>query len=384
MRLPPNPVKAKVSADDAAWYNESMPVFRVETPARQYPCVVERGALADLGSYIPQRTGKVFVVTEQSVWGLHRHRLASLDRPIETLFFPGGEERKRMAEVEALAEEMVRHGGDRTSLIVAFGGGIVGDLGGFLAAIFLRGIPFIQAPTTLLAQVDAAVGGKTGANLVSGKNLVGAFHQPLAVLIDPEVLSTLPQREFRAGLYEILKAGVIRCAPLFELMETNATRILEMNPSLLDEIIGEAVAIKAEVVSNDEKESDLRRILNFGHTLGHALEAETAYMHLLHGEAVAFGMRAATHLARLTGLLAGADCRRIIDAIDAYGSIPSLENIRAENLIARLGSDKKTVHGKVHFVLPEAIGKVRVVSGIDPALIQEATETALGELIPVA
>jgi 3-dehydroquinate synthase len=362
-----------------------MPVFRVETPARHYPCLVERGALAELGSYLPQRAGKVFVLTEQNVWNQYGDRFqAGLNRPSETLFFPGGEERKRMAEVEALAEEMVRRGADRTSVLVAFGGGIVGDLGGFLAAIFLRGIPFVQAPTTLLAQVDAAVGGKTGANLVAGKNLVGAFHQPLAVLIDPDVLSTLPHREFRAGLYEILKAGVIRCAPLFETMEANAARILAMDAALVDEIIGEAVAIKAEVVSNDERESDLRRILNFGHTLGHALEAETAYRHLLHGEAVAFGMRAATHLARLTGLLEEADCHRIVKAIDSYGAIPSLEKIRAESLLARLGSDKKTVQGKVHFVLPEAIGKVRVLSGIEAALIRQATETALGELIPAA
>jgi 3-dehydroquinate synthase len=167
-------------------------------------------------------------------------------------------------------------------------------------------------------------------------------------------------------------------------MERDVERILAMDAAIVDEIVAEAVAIKAEVVSADERESDLRRILNFGHTIGHALEAETAYARLLHGEAVAFGMRAATHLARVAGLLTASDCRRIVAAIDAFGSIPPLDGIEASRLLARLGADKKTVQGKVHFVLPEAIGKVRVVGGLDPALIREATETALAELVAVA
>lgn len=362
-----------------------MPVFSVRTPGSEYPCVVSRGALGQLRDFVPQRAGKLFIVTERAIWDLHGARLtADLDRPHETLFFPGGEERKRMAEVEALAEQMVEGGADRTSVVVAFGGGIVGDLAGFLAAIFMRGVPLIQAPTTLLAQVDAGVGGKTGANLQRGKNLVGAFHQPRAVLIDPDVLSTLPQREYRAGLYEILKAGVIRSADLFDTMARDAARILAKEPALVEDIIAESVAIKAEVVSADERESGLRRILNFGHTIGHALEAETAYSHLLHGEAVAFGMRAATHLARLAEVLGAADARRILDAIDAYGAIPPLGHVRAGNLVARLGSDKKTVHGKVHFVLPETIGTVRVLSGLDPEMIRAATETALADLAAAA
>jgi 3-dehydroquinate synthase len=362
-----------------------MPVFSVETPGHAYRCVVERGALAELRNVLPPRVGKLFIVTERTVWNLHGRRLtASLDRPVDTLIFQGGEHRKRLAEVEALAEEMVRRGGDRSSVVIAFGGGIVGDLGGFLAAIFMRGVPVIQIPITLLAQVDVAIGGKTGANLASGKNLIGAFHQPRAVLIDPAVLETLPAREFRAGLYEILKAGVIRSESLFETMEAKADQILRLDQETVDEIIAESVAIKAEVVSADERESDLRRILNFGHTIGHALEAETGYARLLHGEAVAFGMRAATRLARMTGLLPESQCERILHCIDAYGAIPSLDGIQAANLVARLGADKKTIQGKVHFVLPEAVGRVRVVSGIDPALILEATETALADLAPVA
>ncbi len=197
-----------------------MPGFRVETPQLAYDAIVERGALARIAEFLPPRSGKVFVVTTGDVWNLHGVRVERTlhGRPHQVLRFPGGEPRKKMAEVEALAEQMVEGGGDRSSVVVAFGGGIVNDVAGFLAAVFMRGIPVIQVPTTLLAQVDAAVGGKTGVNLVSGKNLVGSFHQPLVVLIDPEVLRTLPEREYRAGLYEIIKCGVIRDPALFRIL----------------------------------------------------------------------------------------------------------------------------------------------------------------------
>jgi 3-dehydroquinate synthase len=293
------------------------------------------------------------------------------------LLFPGGEENKRFAQVELLAEQMVQEGADRSSLVVAFGGGIVNDIGGFLAAIFMRGIPVLQIPTTLLAQVDAAVGGKTGANLVSGKNLVGSFHQPLAVLIDPDVLATLPEREYRAGLYEIIKCGIIRSPRLFDLLVNRQADVLKQEPAVVEDIIAESVRIKAEVVSADEKEGGLRRILNFGHTIGHALEAETRYTRFLHGEAVAFGMNAATHLAYLTGLLAAADSDRILDCVRLYGPIPPLDGITAGSLVGRLTADKKTIQGKVHFVLPDRIGNTQVKSGIAESLILEATEAAL-------
>ncbi|MEI9812854.1 MAG: 3-dehydroquinate synthase family protein [Acidobacteriota bacterium] len=228
-----------------------------------------------------------FVVTTTDVWKLHGTALQrSLgSRPHQVLFFPGGEPNKRMSQVESLAEQMVEAGGDRSSIVIAFGGGIVGDLGGFLAAIFMRGIPVIQVPTTLLAQVDAAVAAKTGANLVGGKNLIGSFHQPLAVLIDPDVLKTLPEREYRAGLYEIIKSGIIRDAELFRVLDQRASDVLALQPEIVERIIADAVRIKAEVVTADEREGDLRRILNFGHTFGHALESETKYERFLHGEA---------------------------------------------------------------------------------------------------
>lgn len=357
-----------------------MPSFRVSTLQREYDAIVERGCVDRAPEFLPPRSGLTFVVTTADVWQLHG---ATLERSLgsrsyQVLFFPGGEPNKRMAQVESLAEQMVEAGGDRSSIVIAFGGGIVGDLAGFLAAIFMRGIPVIQIPTTLLAQVDAAVGGKTGANLIGGKNLIGSFHQPLAVLIDPDVLKTLPEREFRAGLYEIVKSGIIRDVELFQILDERSSDVLAQQSDILERIIASAVRIKAEVVTADEREGDLRRILNFGHTFGHALEAETKYERFLHGEAVAWGMHAATHLAERTGHLSSGDASTIHRVIAKYGPIPSLEGIAAEWLAARLKSDKKTVQGKVHFVLPTKIGDVAIVSGVDDKLVLDAIEMALG------
>jgi 3-dehydroquinate synthase len=356
-----------------------MPSFRVETPQRAYDAIVERGSVSRIAEFLPSGAGKVFVVTTEDVWGFYGAQVerALAGRSTQVLFFPGGEPRKKMAEVEALAEQMVEGGGDRSSVVVAFGGGIVTDVSGFLAAVFMRGIPVIQIPTTLLAQVDAAVGGKTGVNLVAGKNLVGSFHQPLAVLIDPDVLATLPEREYRAGLQEIVKCGVIRDPRLFQTLDECSGQVLAQQPKTVNRIIADAVRIKAQVVTADEREGDLRRILNFGHTVGHALEAETRYERFLHGEAVAFGMHAATALAERVVKLAPSEAARIHAVIDRYGPIPSLDGITAQGLFARLAADKKTVHGKVHFVLPVKIGDVKIVSGVDDRAVLEAIEAAL-------
>lgn len=351
-----------------------MPQYEVVTPQHRYPCVVERGVLASLAQYLPAKAGRVFVATTRDVWHLHGARLPIDAKP---LFFPGGEATKRFEHVEELAEEMVAAGADRSSVVVAFGGGIANDMGGFLAAIFMRGVPVIQIPTTLLAQVDAAIGGKTGVNLHSGKNLIGSFHQPLAVLVDPQVLETLPEREYRAGLYEVIKYGVISSPELFDLLESSSTDVLSQSPAAVDRIVAESVRIKAEVVSADEKESDLRRILNFGHTVGHALESATRYERFLHGEAVAFGMKAATHLGHDVGLLSGPDRDRILKLIESYGPIPPLNGITDEALAGRLVSDKKTIQGKVHFVLPDRIGHVVVRSGIDEDKVRGAIRAAL-------
>jgi 3-dehydroquinate synthase len=356
-----------------------MPSYRVETASASYRAVVERGSAARAARYLPERRGKIFVVSTADVW---RHQGAVIERglagvPYEQICLPGGEEQKRLAPLEAAAEEMARRGGDRTSVVVAFGGGIVTDMGGFLASIFMRGIPVVHVPTTLLAQVDAAVGGKTGVNLLMGKNLVGTFHQPLAVVIDPALLDTLPEREYRAGLWEIVKAGVIRDAPLFDFLESRSADVLARAPDAVDRMIADAVRMKAEVVSADEREGGLRKILNLGHTFGHALEAETGYTRFLHGEAVAFGVRAAVYLAQATGYLSAEDSVRILELIEVYGPIPPLDGIAPERLLARLVHDKKTVRGMVHFVVPVRIGEAKTVSGIEERAALDAIRAAL-------
>jgi 3-dehydroquinate synthase len=356
-----------------------VPTFRVETGNDSYPCVVERGILSQLHQHLPAKAGKLFIVTTDDVWQFLGPAVTEgLDgRAFEQLRLPGGESNKRFEHVESACEQMLELGADRSSIVIAVGGGIVNDMAGFLAAIFMRGIPVLQVPTTLLAQVDAAIGGKTGVNLRAGKNLVGAFHQPLAVLIDPEVLRTLPKREYRAGLYEVVKYGVIASPELFQLLSTSAAEILTQAPEHIERIIAESVRIKAEVVSADEREGGLRRILNFGHTIGHALEAETRYSRFLHGEAVAFGMVAATHLAARVGLLPSETAHAIFAVTKQYGPIPDLDGVTAESLVARLSKDKKTIQGKVHFVLPDRIGHVVVRSDISEADALAATRAAL-------
>src|SRR5580658_5484845 len=360
-----------------------MPSYVVETPQpcspMCYPILVERGGVSRLRDYILARAGKIFLVSSEDVWQLHGAAVTRAlgDLAHEVLFFPGGETRKRLAEVEALAEQMVQKGADRASLVVAVGGGIVTDVAGFLAAIFMRGIPLIQIPTTLLGQVDAAIGGKTGVNLTAGKNLIGSFHQPLAVLIDPALLGTLPEREYRAGLFEIIKHGVIADPDLFWLMRREPQRVLSQEPAVVDRMISDSVRLKAQVVSGDEKEEDRRRILNFGHTFGHALEAETDYSRFLHGEAVAWGMKAATLLGAMERLLSAEDSQEILRCVNSYGPLPPLADIDPARIAARLKSDKKTVQGKIHFVLPERIGAVKITSDVEERFVTAAIEEAL-------
>ncbi|HWF07773.1 MAG TPA: 3-dehydroquinate synthase [Bryobacteraceae bacterium] len=358
-----------------------MPQFQVATPDRTYPAIVERGVISRLAEFLPKAHGRIFFVSTADVWRLYGKDVTAAlgQRDSEVLFLTGGEDNKRIAPVEQLAERMVERGADRTSVIVAVGGGIITDMAGFLAAIFMRGIPVIQVPTTLLAQVDAAVGGKTGVNLVSGKNLIGSFHQPVAVLIDPAVLASLPPREYRAGLYEIIKSGVIVSAPLFRILAERRDEVLAQSPDVVDHIIAESVRIKAEVVSADERESGLRRILNFGHTFGHALEAETKYTRFLHGEAIAWGMRAATYLAEDMNILPHSDSSTIIDVLDGYGPIPACDHVGRTELQVRLLRDKKTIQNRIHFVLPVKIGEVVVRSDVSIAAVQHAIDHALAD-----
>jgi len=354
-------------------------IHAVRTQQRDYSAIIERGCLARVAEFLPPQATSIFVVSEERVWDLYGSRIAEAlrGRDHHVLFFPGGEVYKRLSAVETLAEQMVAHGADRASVVIGVGGGIVDDVAGFLAAVFMRGIPVIQVPTTLLAQVDASVGGKTGVNLCSGKNLIGSFHQPLVVLIDPLALASLPDREYRAGLFEIVKCGVITDADLFVTMCDQRERVLARDGAILERIISDSVRIKAEVVSADEKEGGLRRILNFGHTFGHALEAETAYERFLHGEAVGWGMKASVELSRLEGVLSSADAQAILACIDSYQSIPPLDGIDPSRIAARLRSDKKTVGGRTHFVLAERIGATRITADVSEANVLAAIQAAL-------
>lgn len=268
---------------------------------------------------------------------------------------------------------MAAAGLDRNSVVLAFGGGVIGDLAGFAASIYMRGIPVIQIPTTLLAQVDASIGGKTGVNLPVGKNLVGTFHQPRTVLIDPQVLGTLPEREYRAGFFEVIKCGVIRDAGLFRSIERNQSRFLARHPAFLLKAIEASVRVKADVVSRDEREGGLRRILNFGHTIGHALEAEGGYKRLLHGEAVGWGMIAAARIGEQMGTTPKEVAARIERVVLQCGLLPRIR-VKEAAILRRIRSDKKTLHGVLHFVLPTAIGKTMISDQVKPRHIRNAVD----------
>jgi len=362
----------------------------IALPPRPYDAVIENGLLHRAGERLREvfslaagdspakATGKrLFVVTVPPVrrkWG--KKLMASLSAAgfdAQILEMPDGERHKKLATVEKLSERLSRLGADRNSAMVAFGGGVVGDVTGLLASLYMRGLDVVQIPTTVLAQVDASIGGKTGVNLRAGKNLVGTFHHPRMVLIDPAVLATLPDREFRAGLFEALKCGVIGKPELFRALENVDVKDLRRDAAKLEWVIAESVRLKAEVVASDERENGLRRVLNLGHTIGHALEAETEYRHFLHGEAVAWGMIAAARIAAVVRRTDQASANRIADAVRRLGPLPKVQ-VRSRNILRLLQSDKKTRNGVVHFVLPREIGKVEVVNDVPERVVIEAVD----------
>lgn len=351
----------------------------VTTPSRSYDVLIGSRLLArageSLGKFLESR--RAFVVTVPPVrrrWAKPLlQSLAAAGVEAALLEMPDGERSKRLATLEKLAEKLVKQGADRDVTLIALGGGVVCDVTGFLASIYMRGVDVIQIPTTVLAQVDAAIGGKTAVNLVSGKNLLGTFHQPRAVLVDPAVLETLPSREYHAGLYESLKCGIIGDPGLFRLFEDRRREILDRDPAVVEKVIADSVRLKASVVSADEREGGLRQVLNLGHTIGHALEAETRYTQLLHGEAVAWGMIAATHIALSTGKLDSVTAGRITNCVMSFGRLPRM-NWQTANILKRLRSDKKTRQGVVHFILPREIGKVEITSDVPEAIVRSAVD----------
>lgn len=338
-----------------------MPTIQVESSAGPYSVYCAQGARNRLPSLLARfgdSTGN-FILSSPRVWRYWGRPLASkipghaARRPI---LFDDRESSKRLSAIESIARQLVRKGADRHATLIAVGGGVVGDVAGFAAASYLRGVRLVHIPTTLVAQVDSAIGGKTGVNLPEGKNLVGAFYPPKHVVADPDFLRTLPHREFRSGLYEVIKYGVIADVELFDFLERRIPAILRRDTAALAFIISRSIAIKADVVNKDEREGGLRQILNFGHTLGHAFEAASGYRRFLHGEAIAWGMIAATQIAVATKRLSRADAERIMRLIASVGPLPSLRKIPPSKLHAILLGDKKARGGRILWVLPRRIG----------------------------
>jgi 3-dehydroquinate synthase len=352
----------------------------INTIARPYEALIEQAVLRSAGTYIRElmpNAGRLFTMTVAPVRKHYGKALAQSFQAakLENVFveMPNGERYKTLSTIEELGRRLVKAGADRGATLVTLGGGVVGDVGGFLASIYMRGIDFIQIPTTFLAQIDSSVGGKTGVNLTLGKNLLGTFKQPSLVLIDPEVLITLPDREYSSGLFEALKTGIIRNPRIFDFMEENRDRILRRDAGTMEWLIAECVRVKASVVSEDEEEHGLRKILNFGHTIAHALEVETNYRHFLHGEAVAWGMIAATMISAGMQKTDSRTAQRIIGAILSYAPLPKVD-VKPRNVLRCLKRDKKVISGKIQWVLPLEIGKAEFVTDAPERAILQAIE----------
>src|SRR6516164_136010 len=336
--------------------------IRVRAAAGDYSVVCRPGILRHAPQAIAKlgRFTSVHVLSSPGVWravgGAVRQGISAVDDP-QVLLFDDAEAAKNLRTVEEIARKLVRAGADRKALLIAVGGGVVGDVAGFVAASYLRGVALVQVPTTVVAQVDSAVGGKTGVNLPEGKNLVGAFYPPRGVLVDPDVLTTLPDREFRCGLAEVIKYGVIADEKLFRFLEENITRILKRDASVLEHVIRRSIEIKASVVSRDERESGPRETLNFGHTFGHALESATRYRRFQHGEAVALGMMCAALLGHELLETPADQVSRMVALIRQIGPFPTWPKIPAVRLLKTMSSDKKSKAGKPRFVLTPRLGR---------------------------
>jgi 3-dehydroquinate synthase len=317
-----------------------------------------------------------FVVSNPTVWRLHEQAFPDLSAE-EPILLPDGERFKNLHTIGRIYDALIRAHADRASTIVAIGGGVLGDTAGFAAATYLRGVPVVHVPTTLLAQVDSSIGGKVGVNHAQGKNLIGAFHPPAIVVVDPLLLATLPRREFRAGLYEVIKYGVIASRGLFDRVARSLPALFNREPEALMPIVTESCRIKASVVEEDERETGLRRTLNFGHTAGHALEAVTKYRRFRHGEAVGYGMLVAAEIAVARGSMRTKDRDALASLIAKMGPLPAVADVAVAELLDAIAHDKKVVAGQLHYVLPTSIGSCEVVSDVTKDEIAQA----LGSII---
>jgi 3-dehydroquinate synthase len=348
----------------------------VDLGERRYSIHVGHGAAAMMPDLLAPFGGRrTVVVSSPRIWSLHGRRL---ERPLralgrlERVLVPDGERHKSRATLDAIHDAFLSAGLGRDGLVVAFGGGVIGDVAGFAAATYMRGVDVVQVPTTLLSMVDSSVGGKVGINHPRAKNLIGTFHQPRAVISDPSFLETLPPREMQSGAYEILKCGVLADRSLFLALRDAPALLSGWGRPDVENAVASACRIKAEVVEKDEREDGLRRILNLGHTLGHALEAVTAYRRFTHGEAVGWGLVGAAWIATQKSLLSETSFGTIASAVDHLGRRPRISDLAPEAVLRALGHDKKARGGRVPFVLPTAIGRVVVRDDVEPADVRHA------------
>ena len=368
--------------------------LRINLKENSYDIIIEHGLLSELGALISKKFGKpkTFIVTDSNIaahWLKQTiESLTAQGMSPKVLEVPVGERTKSFINLEKIIDQLLESKVDRDSVLIALGGGVIGDLAGFAGAVTLRGIKVIQVPTTLLSQVDSSVGGKTGVNVRQGKNLVGSFHQPSLVAIDTQVLQTLPSRQLFAGYAEVLKYGLIKDRSFFDWLELNGKKVLEGDKLAQQFAIFTSCRIKAEIVEADEKEKNLRAILNFGHTFGHALEAEAGYDgNLLHGEAVSIGMVLAIELSKNLGYLSGQDAGRAVEYIRNIGLPTNINSIEGstswhpDGIIQHMQHDKKVSNGQLRFVLIKGIGEAYLTADVERNDIYRVIEKSLsGEL----
>jgi 3-dehydroquinate synthase len=359
-----------------------MEKVRVELGERSYDICIGKNILRNIGGSLKSfgLSPRIAIVTNPTVYPLYGAVVAkSLKKAgfdVLSVTIPDGEEYKDLLWVEHVFNILLKAKLDRLSALVALGGGVIGDITGFAASTYMRGISYIQVPTTLLAQVDSSVGGKTGVNHRLGKNMIGTFWQPRLVWIDTATLKTLPGREFLSGLAEVIKYGVIWDGKLFDFLEAGKKKILNLDNKSIMHIIKRSCEIKAEVVSKDERESGLRAILNFGHTIGHAIETATGYRRYFHGEAIAIGMCLEAKLSGKLKFIGSDKVRRIKSLVESYG-LPSEmpEDIDIKHILSSMELDKKAVAGELRFILPERVGKVKIHKGVSEKVIRELLQT---------
>jgi 3-dehydroquinate synthase len=359
-----------------------MQKIRVELGDRSYNIAIDNNVLKDIGKTLEkfEFNGRIALVSNPTVYKLYGDVVSGSIKDsgfdLTEIIIPDGEEYKSLLWAENIYGELLKAKLDRKSVLIALGGGVIGDITGFAASTYMRGIDLIQIPTTLLAQVDSSVGGKTGVNHQLGKNMIGTFWQPRIVWIDTDTLLTLPRVEILAGLAEVIKYGIIWDEELFEFLDVNRDIVLKLDKNALTHIVRRSCEIKSEVVSKDERESGQRAILNFGHTIGHALETVTGYKKYLHGEAVAIGMHVEARLSHMLGFFDENQVQRIKALIESYG-LPSelADGIDLNSILSSMELDKKAVAGELRFILPEKIGTVKIQSGVLPGEVKKALKS---------